>query len=464
MTYRRLPKTMFTDIAPTPVSQPEMVVFNDNLARELGLDLSVWKDTLLLSGNKLPASYTPIAMAYMGHQFGYLSVLGDGRAILLSEIVTKENQRFDIQLKGSGRTPYSRGGDGRAALGPMLREHLVSEAMHALGIPTSRSLAVVTSGETVYRERPYRGAILTRTASSHLRVGTLQYAAGRGVIREVAEYALERHDPQCATSEEPFHCMLSRIAARQAELIAQWQSVGFIHGVMNTDNMALSGETIDYGPCAFMDIYRANQRFSSIDQGGRYRYSNQPSIAKWNLARLAETLLPLLDRKKDAAIDKAMDVLSSFEEHYLCAWLRRFGEKLGLRDPKEEDRALLEEFLQRLEAEKLDFTNSFLALTDAPHTPLFQTEEGIHWQERWENRLAQEPSHAAAIDRMKKSNPRIIPRNHILEGVLEAAEEGDLQPFLTLLRLVQEPYAENIPEAYRLPAPEGVRVVTYCGT
>lgn len=460
MTYRKLPQTLYTDIAPTPVADPAIYLYNHELSQELGLDDAIWRDELLLSGNQLPREMTPIAQSYLGHQFGHLAMLGDGRAILLDEIVSPEGKRYDIQLKGAGRTPYSRGGDGRAGLGPMLREYLISEAMHALGIPTTRSLAVVTTGETVLRQTPEIGAILTRVARSHIRVGTFQYAAHKGVVKELADYTIGRHYPQCVASPHSYVCLLDETLKSQARLIAQWQSVGFIHGVMNTDNMSLSGETIDYGPCAFIDTYRADQVFSSIDHQGRYRYSRQAPIAQWNLARLAETLLALIDPDTDQAIARATEILQRFEADYYSAWTELFGRKLGLDQATPDDRPLLEEFLQLLEADQLDFTNAFIALTDQPEASVFSSADGRDWHQRWLARI--EPTKAKAI--MQAANPRVIPRNKTLAEAITAAEAGDRRLFDELLAIIQQPYAKQVPPKYTEGSEPNDRFITYCGT
>lgn len=456
ISYRQLPNEMYTDISPTAVKNPEILVFNGSLADELGLDLGLWQDKELLSGNKLPEEFTPIAQAYYGHQFGHLVELGDGRAILLQEVLTSAGERFDIQLKGSGRTPYSRRGDGRATVGPMLREYLVSEAMHKLGIPTSRSLAVVSTGETVYRDKPYPGAILTRVASSHLRVGTLQFANAHEVEREVSDYIIQRHFPECREAKRPYLAMFEAIASRQAELIAKWLSFGFIHGVMNTDNMALSGETIDYGPCAFMDIYQGDQVFSSIDHLGRYRYNQQGDMARWNLARLAETLLPIVDEDAQTAVNLMNEKLEKFHEDFQLQWLLQFSRKLGL-EPSIESKQQIEHFLVLLEEEKLDFTNAFLSLSEKPDEDLFQSEAGRTWQKLWQKTRNRE------VD-LLQYNPRVIPRNRKLNEVLEAAEKGNLTPFLKMLEIVTDPYALSAPEEFMKPQDPDESFVTYCGT
>lgn len=463
MPYRELPETMYANVRPTPVRHPQLVLFNRALAADLNLNHDVWEHAGLLSGNDVLDEFEPLAQAYVGHQFGHLAMLGDGRAILIAEVTATDGVRYDIQLKGSGPTPFSRGGDGRAALGPMLREYLVSEAMHALGIPTSRSLAVVTTGEMVRRDTFHPGAVLTRVASSHLRVGTCQYAAGRGVIQAVADYAIKLHDPACQEEQNPYICLFQNVLGRQAHLIAKWQSVGFIHGVMNTDNMALSGETIDYGPCAFMDTYRADQVFSSIDYAGRYRYSNQPAIAKWNLARLAETLIPLVDANADQARDHLAAVLDTFDAAYKQAWLIQFGKKLGI-GATEADVSLIDTFLSLLEKHKKDFTNSFIQLTDNPRADVFDDDEGRNWQLDWRKRVSHDHDPDTAQSIMAAANPRVIPRNQILDDVLRQAEAGQTDAFMDMLDVVTHPFAECVPDTYLQPAAADSLFVTYCGT
>ncbi len=463
ITYRKLPEIMYTEIAPTPVKEPKLVIYNDTLAKELGLDASVWKSAELLAGHRVPEAFTPIAQAYYGHQFGHLVELGDGRAILLDEVMSSSGRRYDIQLKGSGQTPYSRRGDGRAALGSMLREYLVSEAMHALGIPTTRSLAVASTGMPVYRTSELPGAVLTRVAASHLRVGTMQYAAANNVIKEVADYVIDRHDPDCRETSEPYLCLFRNVLKRQAKLIALWQSVGFIHGVMNTDNMALSGETIDYGPCAFMETYRSSQVFSSIDLYGRYRYDQQPLIAQWNLARLAETLIPLVDEDPAVAAEILTRELDAFPGLFDEYWLEQFNLKLGL-DPAKDNKSIIEEFLLLLEEEEKDFTNAFLSLSDHPDLPLFDSDRGERWQEQWQTLGSPTSDKAARQTQMLKVNPRAIPRNFLLDEVLEQAEAGDLAPFERMLAVVTKPYADTVPEEYCTASSPTAEFVTYCGT
>src|SRR4051794_37853057 len=368
-TYASLPSLFHAAARPTPVREPRLIVFNRPLAIALGLDADALDGpdgAVILGGNALPEGATPIAQAYAGHQFGYFTALGDGRAILLGEQITPAGDRVDIQLKGPGRTPFSTRGDGRAALGPMLREYLVSEAMHALGIPTTRSLAVVATGEPVYRDRRLDGAVLTRVAASHIRVGTMQWAAAhqdRDALRALSDYTRARHYPELAASPEPHIALFDAILERQARLIARWQLVGFVHGVMNTDNMALSGETIDYGPCAFMDAYDPATVFSSIDHGGRYAYGNQPSIAQWNLARLAEAMLPLFDPDAERAVERATAALDRFPALFEQHWLDGLRAKLGLFTPEPDDLALVNDLLAWMQRTAADFTNTFRALT-----------------------------------------------------------------------------------------------------
>ncbi len=400
-------------------------------------------------------------------------MLGDGRALLLGEQMTSSGERFDIQLKGSGRTPYSRGGDGRAGLGPMLREYIMSEAMHALGVPTNRSLAVVTTGEPVYRENILPGAVLTRVASSHLRVGTFQYAAkGTSVedLQALADYAIERHFPGIKEHDRPYLSLLGRVVERQADLIAKWQLVGFIHGVMNTDNMTVSGETIDYGPCAFMNAYDPETVFSSIDVGGRYAYGNQPPIAGWNLARFAETLLPLIEKDQEQAVSLAQDEVSRFPELFKQNWLEGMRSKLGLFSKEEEDESLIENLLTIMQRHEADFTNTFRALTlgKLEGSSLFDAEDFSKWHEKWQERVSrQEVSKDSIQEVMRKSNPSVIPRNHRVEEALEAAVEHEEYSVMEkLLDVLADPYAYSPEqdEYTTLPAPSGRPYRTYCGT
>jgi uncharacterized protein YdiU (UPF0061 family) len=474
--YSRLPELFFTRINPTPVRSPKLIVLNHSLAASLGLNVKMLQSNngvAILAGNRIPTGALPLAQAYAGHQFGHFTMLGDGRAHLLGEQITPCGERFDIQLKGSGRTPYSRRGDGRAALGPMLREYIISEAMHGLGIPTTRSLAVVTTGESVIRETKLPGAILTRVAASHLRVGTFQYASKWGTVeslRELANFTLQRHFPDCSPAQNRYLFLLQEVIKRQATLIAKWQLVGFIHGVMNTDNMALSGETIDYGPCAFMDTYDPATVFSSIDTHGRYAYGNQPNITAWNLARFAETLLPLLHVNQEKAVELAQDAVSDFPDLYHFNWLAGMRAKLGICSEESEDEALIEELLSLMLKYRADYTNTFRALTFAElnGTSLFSSIEFTKWYELWQARLGRQHESKAFSQRlMENSNPALIPRNHHVEDALEAAvEQGNNSVMERLLEVLAKPYA-HLPEQAdyaNLPTPSPVPYRTFCGT
>lgn len=474
--YARLPKLFFTGQSPVPVRAPKLVISNHPLATSLGLNIEALQSedgVATLAGNRIPEGALPLAQAYAGHQFGYFTMLGDGRALLLGEQITPQGERFDIQLKGSGRTPYSRGGDGRAALGPMLREYIISEAMHGLGIPTTRSLAVVTTGESVFRETALPGAVLARVAASHLRVGTFQYAARWGSIEELralADYTIQRHFPDVEAIENDYLSLLQEVIKRQAALIAKWQLVGFIHGVMNTDNMTLSGETIDYGPCAFMDTYDPATVFSSIDVHGRYAYGNQPSIAGWNLTRFAETLLPLLHGDRAQAVRLAQDAVSGFSELYYHNWLTGMRAKLGIFNEEAEDEALIDGLLSMMQKYRADFTNTFRALTfDTPEdTVLSGTPEFAQWHELWMARLSrqQEPK-ASSNQLMRNSNPALIPRNHRVEEALESVvNQGDYHVMERLLAALTHPYAHSPEQAEYSTPPEASACPyrTFCGT
>ncbi|BBH20174.1 UPF0061 protein [Paenibacillus baekrokdamisoli] len=474
--YARLPKSVFSRLSPTPVRSPKLIILNGPLASSLGLNVQALQSNdgvAVLAGNQIPEGALPLAQAYAGHQFGHFNMLGDGRALLLGEQITPQDERVDIQLKGSGETPYSRRGDGRAALGPMLREYIISEAMHALGIATTRSLAVVTTGESVFRETEQPGAILTRVAASHLRVGTFQYVSAWGTVddlRALADYTLERHFPEIEAEENRYLFLLQEVIKRQAKLIAKWQLVGFIHGVMNTDNMALSGETIDYGPCAFMDVYDPATVFSSIDTHGRYAYGNQPHIAAWNLARFAETLLPLLHVNELQAVKLAEDAISDFTELYHRNWLTGMRAKLGIFNEELEDESLIEGLLSMMQKDRADYTNTFRALTfDKPEdTILFGTTDFAQWHELWQARLGrqQEPK-ASSHQLMRSSNPAVIPRNHRVEEALEAAvKHGDNSVMERLLDVLSSPYAHSPEQAdyFTLPALSTRPYQTFCGT
>ncbi len=478
--YIRLPETFYSKQDPTPVPSPQLVILNEPLAASLGLDVNALQSSgaEIFAGNRIPEGAAPIAQAYAGHQFGHFTMLGDGRALLLGEQITPEGGRFDIQLKGSGRTPYSRGGDGRAALGPMLREYIISEALHNLNIPTTRSLAVATTGQEVIREKALPGAILTRIAASHIRVGTFQYAAAAGNVEDLqslAEYALQRHFPTVASDEKRFLLLLKEVIKKQAELIAKWQLVGFIHGVMNTDNMTISGETIDFGPCAFMDTYSPGTVFSSIDMQGRYAYGNQPQIAAWNLARFAETLLPLLHDDENEAINMANEEIAGFAELYFGFWLDGMRAKLGLFDKEAEDELIITELLTIMEKYKADYTNTFRSLTidsltvDKPDgMDIFHSAEFSDWREKWDVRRAKENRpKEESNELMRRSNPAIIPRNHRVEEALLAAEkDGDFRIMEKLLSVLSCPYSYSIEqEEFSTPPPPSSRPYrTFCGT
>ena len=472
--YAALPERFHLARRPTPVQAPRCVVFNRPLALALGLDADAVEGqaAALFSGNVLPEDAQPLAMAYAGHQFGHFSPrLGDGRAILLGERRCPDGLLRDVQLKGAGLTPFSRGGDGRAALGPMLREYLLSEAMQALGIPTTRSLAVVATGETVMREGPLPGAILTRIAGSHVRVGTFQYFAAQGdvdALRQLLDFVIDRHYPDARQADNPALAVLQAVVDRQAALLADWLRVGFIHGVMNTDNMAISGETIDYGPCAFLDAYHPDQVFSAIDQQGRYAYANQPGIAQWNLTRFAETLLPLMDDDSERAIQKAGDVIQPFLGDFETRLVDHLRAKIGLVNQEPDDGALLNRLLGAMQAAGADFTVSFRRLADAAEQGLCEVAGLDAWLPQWQARLQRDPQPAAErAAAMRRVNPAYIPRNHRVEAALQAAtDDGDFRPFEQLLAILQRPFDEQ-PEvvAYQQPPEAHERVRnTFCGT
>jgi uncharacterized protein YdiU (UPF0061 family) len=481
-TYARELEGFYVSWNAAQVARPRLVKFNRALAQELGLDagaLDSDRGARIFAGNETPEGAVPLAQAYAGHQFGgFVPQLGDGRALLLGEVIDRDGRRSDIQLKGSGPTPFSRGGDGRAPLGPVLREYLIGEAMHALGIPTTRALAAVVTGEPVFRERTLPGAVLTRVAASHVRVGTFQFFAARGEqakVRRLADYVIDRHYPELKDHANPYLGLLERVCDRQAALVARWMHVGFIHGVMNTDNMAISGETIDYGPCAFMDHYDPATVFSSIDARGRYAYANQPRIAQWNLARLAETLLSLIDADGNRAIARATEVVHVFPEHYERYWLKGMRAKLGLVTEDEADLNLAAGFLTAMEGNNVDYTLAFRYLVDAAlgqHEPiraLFADSSAYdQWSGHWRARLSREA--VTPLDRaqaMRRANPAFIPRNHRVEDALSAAvERGDYALFETLLTILSRPFDDQ-PEfaAFAQPAPEGRGCyMTFCGT
>ncbi|MEZ0272036.1 MAG: YdiU family protein [Methylophilaceae bacterium] len=472
--YAQLPLPFYRRQNATLVREPRIVVFNHGLANSLGLDaqrLTEGDGKFIFSGNQLPAGAESLAQAYAGHQFGNFTMLGDGRALLLGEHVAPDGKRFDIQLKGSGVTAYSRRGDGKAALGPMLREYIISEAMHALGIPTTRSLAVVATGEPVYRDSVQPGAILTRVAASHIRVGTFQFAAAiddAAALKTLADYTINRHYPHLAGPENPYFAFLNAVIDRQAALVAKWMHVGFIHGVMNTDNMAVSGETIDYGPCAFMDSYDPKTLFSSIDSQGRYAFGKQPSIAQWNLARFAETLLPLLHADSDQALEMAEDAIQAYPQKYEHYWLAGMRAKLGLLDEEAEDVALVKDLHSCMHKHEMDYIITFRDLATAQSLRTSPEPEVKAWFERWQNRLQRQaatPEEAVAV--MLAANPAVIPRNHLVEAALTAAvENNDLEPLVKLLEVLASPFEETADNAeYRMPAPPSRwPYQTFCGT
>ena len=473
--YAALPPIFSAPAEPTAVPAPQLVAFNRPLATCLGLVLDTPEgldDAGIFAGNRLPAGSYPIAQAYAGHQFGHFTVLGDGRAILLGEQVTPSGDRVDVQLKGAGKTRFSRRGDGRAALGPMLREYIISEAMHALGIPTTRSLAVATTGEPVYREDVLHGAVLTRVAASHIRVGTMQWAAGHNdeqAARALADYTLARHYPELADTPDRYLALFEAILARQASLIARWQLVGFIHGVMNTDNMALSGETIDYGPCAFMDAYDPATVFSSIDEGGRYAYGNQPTIAHWNLARLAEAMLSLFDPEPERGVERATDVLNRFPGLFGQHMLDGMRAKLGLFTQEDGDVALADDLLAWMQRQGADFTNTFRALTSGRLRNDSSTVDSdlASWHRRWEARRERQPQPAGeALALMRRHNPAVIPRNHNVEAVLAAANTSqDYSAMHRLLDVLATPYDhERDASAFSEPGSSQLPYRTFCGT
>ncbi|MBR72711.1 MAG: hypothetical protein CMM30_07205 [Rhodospirillaceae bacterium] len=475
-TYKDLPEIFFSRVCPTPVPNPEIVLFNDSLSRSLGLDINETKPRIIantFSGNQLPNDIEPISQAYAGHQFGHFSILGDGRAVVLGEHISRDGQRFDIQFKGSGRTPYSRQGDGKATLTSMLREYIMSEAMSALGIPTTRSLAVISSGEDVYRESQHPGAILTRIASSHIRVGTFQYAAASGDVNNIkalTEYTIKRHFPSLYETESPALSLLKEVRNRQAKLIAEWIRVGFIHGVMNTDNMSISGETIDYGPCAFLDKYDPSIAFSSIDHGKRYAFGNQAGIANWNIARLAESLLPIIHSDKNISLKLAEEAVNDFKTIFEKEWIKVMRKKLLLSNHNSTDPKFIWEFLEMLESSGADYTNSFYALThdQIQLLPFSHKANFMDWYKRWKNQIS---NNCTLINNEKlhdmKVNPAYIPRNHIIEEALTTAEnEGDISLIKKLLDVIRTPYKkrQDLTE-YSSPCPNGlVGYQTFCGT
>ncbi len=473
-TYSGLSNSFKENINPIPVIKPELILINKKLADELNLDFSKISNKELseiFSGNLLPEGSNSIAQAYAGHQFGHFTMLGDGRAVLIGEHVSKKNKKYDIQFKGSGKTAFSRNGDGRAALGPMLREYIISEAMNYLNIPTTRGLAVVKTGEKVLREKNLQGAILTRVASSHIRVGTFQYISARQNSDElniIFNYTLERHYPEIKKTENPALELLERLIEKQCDLIINWMRVGFIHGVMNTDNMTVSGETIDYGPCAFMDIYDPKAVFSSIDKMGRYAYCNQPAIAKWNLARFAECLIPLINKDFDKAIDIATQKINSFEKQYEEKWIVMMKNKLGLFNSEESDKSLILDLLTWMHKKKADYTNTFCDLMDlGPKKEVIYNDiDFIEWKKRWKKRiLKNNNTKKKSVELMRNHNPLVIPRNHRVEEVLVSAEEGNLEPLNNFLKILENPYnKQKNTSNFQSLSGSNKKYVTFCGT
>ena len=474
-TYSKLPDIFSSITSPIPVKSPNLVILNEELSKELELNFTKSKRedlSQLFSGNQLPKNSKAISQAYAGHQFGHFTMLGDGRATLIGEHLTKNNRKFDIQFKGSGKTPFSRNGDGRAALGPMLREYIISEAMYGLKIPTTRSLAVVKTGENVLRETSLPGAILTRVASSHLRVGTFQFIAAREDVKNLkilVDYTIDRHYPHIKQSKNRALDLLKDLMERQIKLVIDWMRVGFIHGVMNTDNMTISGETIDYGPCAFMDIYDPQTVFSSIDQLGRYAYFNQPSITKWNLARFAECLIPLIDENKDKAIKTATEIINSFEKVYEVNWLNMMRDKLGLFGENPKDQVLILDLLTWMHQNKADYTNTFCFLMNEKikDTQIYNNENFIVWKKKWEERLKMnnnEPNKYLKL--MRSVNPLIIPRNHKVEEVLEAANKNDFTKLKNFIKVLEKPYVnqKNISDYQSSASLSDKKYQTFCGT
>jgi uncharacterized protein YdiU (UPF0061 family) len=472
-TYSKLSKTFREEIKPTPVHDPNLVILNEELAKDLSLDFSKLdnKDLAkLFSGNVLPNDTNTIAQAYAGHQFGHFTMLGDGRAVLLGEHLVNNTKRFDIQFKGSGRTSFSRSGDGRAVLGPMLREYIISEAIHALNIPTTRSLAVVSTGEKVVRENLLPGAILTRVASSHIRVGTFQYIAAKQNINDlntIVDYTVERHYPEIQFSKNKVIDLLNLVMEKQCQLVINWMRVGFVHGVMNTDNMTLSGETIDYGPCAFMDHYDPKTVFSSIDKFGRYSFSNQPHITKWNLARLAECLIPLIEKNKDQAIKIATEIIDNFQNIYEIKWLNMMRDKLGLFGEDKDDLKLINNLLNWMQSNQADYTNTFCYLMNinSIKDQKYKDKDFIDWSKNWKKRiLINGGSQENSLKLMKKNNPIVIPRNHKVEEALEAANNNDMKPMYDLLSVLKKPYTKQINiEKFQAPS-NNLNYQTFCGT
>ena len=474
-TYSKLPDDFLVKQAPIPVKSPELIIINKDLSKDLDLDFTnISEENLsqLFSGNLLPTGSNSIAQAYAGHQFGHFTMLGDGRAVLMGEHLSKTKERFDIQFKGSGRTPFSRSGDGRAALGPMLREYIISEAMHGLNIPTTRSLAVVKTGENVMRDTYLPGAVLTRIASSHIRVGTFQYLAATQNdknLKVLMDYVINRHYPNIKNSKNQALDLLKTLIDVQIDLVVNWMRTGFIHGVMNTDNMSISGETIDYGPCAFMDEYNPETVFSSIDQQGRYSFLNQPKIIKWNIARFAECIIPFIDNDKDKAVEMATEAINTFEEIYQNKWLNMMRDKLGLFGEDINDQILIMDLLTWMHKNKVDYTNTFCLLMDEkiPIDKKYNNEDFIIWKKNWTNRLKLNNNNEKKKLRLMHSvNPLVIPRNHKIENALEEANNDNFIPMNNLLKIIKEPYKNqfNISEFQISNPNKSKKYQTFCGT
>ncbi len=473
-TYLDLPKVFYSKININPVSNPQLVILNKELGTSLGLNnefLASKEGVKILSGSETLEDGAYIAQAYGGHQFGYFSMLGDGRALLIGEQITPSKERYDIQLKGSGRTPYSRGGDGRAVLGPMIREFIISEAMYNLKIPTTRSLAVVKTGDRVYRETVKEGAVLTRIASSHIRFGTFQYISQWGSkeqLKALADYSIKRHYPNIKDDENKYINFLKEVIKAQASLVSKWQTVGFIHGVMNTDNMTISGETIDYGPCAFMDTYNPDTVFSSIDTSGRYSYKNQPKMLGWNLCRFAESLLPLFSDDQNEAVNIAQEAISTYNDIFYNNWMSIMRSKLGLFNEEVLDKAIIEDLLSMMEKYKEDYTNTFVSLTLNKNMDkgMFISEEFKNWHKNYQERLKRQENSIEEVEKlMKESNPYVIPRNHRVEEAIDAADKGDFSVMIKLLEILSKPYeySEEAEEYTKVSKTLGC-YKTYCGT
>ena len=473
-TYSRLPDSFREIIKPVKVKNPELILLNKSLAKDLDLNFSNLNQSELsafFTGNELPENSNSIAQAYAGHQFGHFTMLGDGRAVLIGEHISKNKNRYDIQFKGSGKTAFSRDGDGRAALGPMLREYIISEAMHFLNIPTTRSLAVAKTGENVIRERQLDGAILTRVASSHIRVGTFQYVAARNKKNELEtllKYVIKRHYSEIENSRNKALDLIKVVLEKQIDLVVNWMRVGFIHGVMNTDNMSIAGETIDYGPCAFMDIYDPKTVFSSIDKLGRYAYCNQPVITKWNLSRFAECLIPLIDENQDTAVKLATEIIDTFEKLYEEKWLNMMRDKLGLISSDEKDKYLILDLLTWMHQNKVDYTNTFCYLMNfkIQDDNIYESKDFINWKKRWQERsLRYDNSGEKHKNLMRNANPLLIPRNHIVESTLKEAIQGNLEPLINFLKVLNNPYTnQNDISKYQMLSNSSESYQTFCGT